>query len=112
MAHSRDKRTDEQKHEDMVGTRVARQDAAIILANELHDAGFSSVWIDSTQISGDGYYYCQVIIEADALDHDRMATVLAVAEVHDAKVTLKEVRMNQQSFSRIALWPFAPGDDE
>jgi hypothetical protein len=108
---SMDRRTDEEKRETMLADRQRRQAAALVLLNELHDAGFSGVWIDSTQIGGDGHYYAKVIIDDEDLSHDRMTTIMAVAEVHDAKVMLDEVRMNQQSFSRIGMWPFAEGDD-
>lgn len=106
-----DRRTPKEKRNKMVADRVRRQGAALVLVNELHDAGFSGIFMDSTQISGDGHYYIKVIIDQDDLSHDRVATIMDVAEVHNAKVMLTEVRMNQQSFSKIALWPFAEDDD-
>jgi hypothetical protein len=99
------KRTPEEKREKMLADRERFQAAALVLVNELHDAGFSGAWIDSTQIGGDGHYYCKVIVDQEELSHDRVQTIFAVAEVHGAKVILTELRLNQQSFSRIALWP-------
>lgn len=100
-----DKMTPEEKHETMLTRRTLRQVAALTLINELHDAGFSRIWFDSTQISGDSHYYCQVIIEHGEIDHKRFEAILAVAEVHGAKVSLWEVHTNNQSLNRIALWP-------
>lgn len=107
----RDVRTLEEKRAKMLADREKRQAAALVLVNELHDAGFSSIWIDSSQIGGDGHYYAKVIVDSVDLGHDQLSAVLAVAEVHDAKVLLDEVWMNQRSFSRLALWPSTGEDD-
>ena len=100
-----DRRTDEEKRETMLRDREQFQSNALVLVNELHDAGFSSIWLDSSQIAGDGHYYARVIVDEAEVSGDRFDAIMAVAEVHDAKVHLSEVWMNQQKFSRIMLWP-------
>lgn len=104
----RDTRTDAQKRRVLVSSRASRTGEAITLVMALHDAGFSRVWCESTQISGDGYYLARVIVDEVEINGERMAVIQSVAEKWDAKVMLTEVRMNQQSFSRIALWPASP----
>ena len=100
-----DKRTPEERRAEMESRRAAQQANALALMNDLHDKGFTGLLLDSTQVGGDSHYYCKVVIEDQEISHTRMVTLLAVAGVHGANAMLDTLFMNQQSFSRITLWP-------
>ena len=100
-----DRRSDEEKRETMVAERQIRQNNAQAIVRDLHDAGFSHVWIDSTQVSGDGHFWQRVIVNDAEISHDRMTMIMEIADVHDGHVGLHEYVQNDHRFSRIALWP-------
>jgi acid stress-induced BolA-like protein IbaG/YrbA len=100
-----DRRTPEEKQATMEEERRIRQNNATALVRDLHDAGESALWIESTQISGDGHFFQRVVIDSEDIDHVRFEIIRQVAEVHDAKISLHSFTMNQQHFSRVTLWP-------
>jgi hypothetical protein len=99
-----DKRTEAQIRRDLQRVRNVRMENANLLAFDLLDHGYN-VWIDMAQINSHGDFYCYIVINEVEMGSDRFDDLVKIAEAHDANVTIKEVRMNQQNFSRIVVWP-------
>jgi len=102
-------RDPEERKEHMLVRREFASEQAQYLVLALHDAGISTCWIESVQI-GEEDYHARVIIDRDEMSWKELAKVHAVADEHRAKVSLGEVRMNQQSHSRFVLWPLHEED--
>jgi hypothetical protein len=100
----KDTRTPGQRRDELIAFRERVQLNVAELVGALHDAGFSSLLVESVQVGDDSHFNQRVIVDNDELGPDRMRAVLEIADAHLASVSLMEIRMNQQSFSRIALW--------
>jgi hypothetical protein len=100
----KDTRTPGQRRDDLVEYRERVQLNVAELVAALHDAGFSSLLIESVQVGDDSHFHQRVIVNYDELSSDRVGAIWEVAEKALATVSLVELRMNQQSFSRIAVW--------
>ena len=99
-----DKRSPEEVKEALEQSRNDKMAAVIGLAFDLLDAGFPC-WIDIHQITDHGDFWAMVVLDNDRIDGTRTAKAIAIAKEHNADPHLEEVRMNQQSFSRLAFWP-------
>lgn len=101
-----DKRSDAKRRADMQAKRGRVMANAVALVNDLLDNRVSSgVWIEVTQIGDDSNFFAKVVIDQTEMGHDRVTTISEIAAAHGAKIMLEEIRMNQTSFSRLALWP-------
>lgn len=105
-----DRRPPGVKRAEMEQARTVRQINTMALVRDLHDNGFSSVWLESMQITDDGHFYMRVVLDDADIDHERMTMMAQVAEVHDAKIGLHEFSMNGHRFSRVTLWPSSEKD--
>ena len=104
MGRIGDKRTPKQIRAHLIAKRAIRTENASVLAFDLLDHGYH-VWIDMHQITSHGDFYCFVVVNDVSVEGERFSDVLKIAEAHGASVALKEVHMNQQSFTRLILWP-------
>jgi hypothetical protein len=109
MGRIGDKRTPEQIEAHLIAKRAIRTENANVLAFDLLDQGFV-VWIDMQQITSHGDFYCYVVVDAVELGGERFDDVIVTAKAHGAHISLKEIRMNQQSFTRLCLWPVGSED--
>jgi hypothetical protein len=80
--------------------RVKRQKGFFDLINDLHDAKFSSLFIESMAI-GTEDYYMRVIIDRDELGSGEIESLQAIADNHNGIVTL---RHDYKTGSRLAIW--------
>lgn len=80
--------------------RRAAQERVFEIVNVLHDAKFSSLLIESTQIGLDDYY-TRIVIDREELGGDDMKVLFTFCEEHDCLLSL---RNDYKHGSRIALW--------
>jgi hypothetical protein len=79
---------------EMVERRLAAQQNGMRLVNALHDAGFRRLLVRTQQITPDSSYVFCIVVEELELNFDRLADVLVTSAMHDAKVDLREGRIN------------------
>jgi hypothetical protein len=99
-----DKRTPEEARDELVADRNKRLGACMLLLCALHDAGFRSLWVESSQI-GRQDYYAFIVVDETAIEGDRFEQLVSVVNRNGGSITLSEVRMNGQEFSRLRVWP-------
>jgi hypothetical protein len=99
-----DKRTPEEARDELVADRNKRLGACMLLLCALHDAGFRSLWVESKQI-GHQDYYAFIVVDEAAIEGTRFEQLVSVVSRNGGSVTLSEVMMNQESFSRLRVWP-------
>jgi hypothetical protein len=88
--------------------RARRQEGTLALVNDLHDAGFTSLTVESMAI-GKEDYYLRVTVDREELGSDEVLTLLGVAEAHRGSVSL---RHEHGQGSRLSVWlPRKEGDD-
>lgn len=104
---------------EIVDTRD-QQLAALAVVDDLHERGFTRVWLESVRVFSGGrldgskdpqvqHYHLRVVIDEVEIHSDKISDVLEVASKNTASVNLTSVHMNQQEFSRITLWPKVNG---
>jgi hypothetical protein len=80
--------------------RAERQEGIYALVNDLHDANIGTLWIESQQIGMEDYWL-RVVIDRSEMGSDWIESILAVAENHGAKLSLR--RDFGRDESRLAL---------
>lgn len=106
MAKTRmDGRTPEQVEQELIAYRAAIIPVVAEIVKALHDADFRRLYIQSSQ-NGESFWQW-IVIDEETVRHDDMMTLYEIADAFDARLSLEEVRMNQQSFSRLRIWPTA-----
>lgn len=97
-----------------IADETEQQMAALALMNALHAEGFTQLWIDSVMMfSGSllpgesqiAHHVARVVVDEVEIHADRYANLVAVVERHGGNLGLHEISMNQQRFSRLAVWP-------
>ncbi len=79
--------------------------AAMRLVTALHDIGIVSLMIESVSVFPDKHYWAMVLVDRDEIPADTLHEIMGIAAQQGAIVSIKEVRLNQQSASRLTLWP-------
>lgn len=84
----------------IVRKRLATQDRVWSIVNVLHDEGFNSLLIESTQIGLEDYY-TRIVIDKTDLGWDEMETLFTICQTHNCKLSL---RHDYKEGPRVALW--------
>ena len=91
---------------DLITERKKTQRNMDKLTAALHDADFSSLLIESQQVSNDQRFMLRVFIDESEIAGLRMLKLMEIAANFDATMTLAEIWLGGQSrVSRMCLWP-------
>jgi len=105
MGRIGDKRTEAEVQADLETSRALRMKNASALLFDLADAGFTHLWMEITQVTSHGNFLAQVFVNDNGVDAKRFAVAMEIAAAHGAKPYMDELRINQDTFSRLAFWP-------
>lgn len=85
--------------------RQAMLESVNELVIELHQEGFSSLWIESFHLGVDRHFYQRVVIDREDVGEDMIEQLQTIAHKHDGRIALIEVKLGRLGAHRLAIWP-------